>query len=838
MSTAGAPDNDIELRAPLRGWVLPLAEVADPVFAQGLAGDGVAIDPVDGVLHAPCEGVVGTLPAGRHALTLRTAAGDLLMHVGIDTVRLQGRGFELLVRDGERVQSGQPLLRFDLEAILAAAPSAVTPVLIAAPGCVIRACTSKRVDVGDPLMVLARQAGAPAESTESAAVRVSRRMRVPFDHGLHARPAATLAAALKPFAAAVTIRAGGRVADARSTVSMMGLGAGRDDIVDISAEGPDASAALDALAAHLETVVAPASEPATDVTAAAIAPPTAGTHMRGRVAVPGLAQGPAWPVAGHDVPVPGATGDARHEREQLRRAVAVVTERLDRLAESGSALQRDILAAHQAVLADPVLLQSADERIDSGAGAGAAWQGVLRRAAQALAGLDDPRMAERRADLLDLERQVLRVLAGEMGAGGPSVPAQSILVARELLPSQLLELEASQLAGICTGEGGVTSHVAILAAALGLPMVVAVGHSIEAVAAGTWLQLDAEAGEVRVEPTAAERAAFDARVQARAVQRQMDEAQATRPAVSLDGVHVHVHCNLGQASEAAPAVRAGAEGCGLLRTEFLFLDRTHAPTVVEQYDAYQVIATALGDRPLTIRTLDAGGDKPLGYVALPREENPALGLRGIRTSLHLPALLADQLRAILRVEPAGQCRILLPMVNDLDEVRAVRAHLVAEAAACGRPVPALGIMIETPAAALMIDRLVEEIDFVSIGSNDLSQYVLAMDRLHPVLAGRLDALHPAVLRLVERVVQACSARPIPVAVCGGMAADPLALPVLLGLGVRELSVVPTAVATVKGAVRALDVAACRELAADVRDLDGAESVRARVRAWFDAREVG
>jgi phosphoenolpyruvate-protein kinase (PTS system EI component) len=298
-----------------------------------------------------------------------------------------------------------------------------------------------------------------------------------------------------------------------------------------------------------------------------------------------------------------------------------------------------------------------------------------------------------------------------------------------------------------------------------------------------------------------------------------------------DGTKIDVYCNLGATEEAAPAVLAGADGCGLLRTEFLFQSRQHAPDEAEQLAQYQAIANALSGRPLTIRTLDAGGDKPLPYLKVPHEANPALGLRGLRSGLIYPELLTSQLRAILRVTPADRCRVLLPMVTDLDELRGVRAQLTAIADELRVSVPPLGVMIETPASALLADQLAGECAFISIGSNDLSQYTLAMDRLHPSLTARLDALHPAVLRLIDRASRASHERGIEVGVCGALASDPDAVPVLIGLGVRELSIVPAQIPRIKSLVRTLDPASCAALALQALSLPSAAAVRALIRDW-------
>ncbi|MDE2249797.1 MAG: phosphoenolpyruvate--protein phosphotransferase, partial [Gammaproteobacteria bacterium] len=656
----------------------------------------------------------------------------------------------------------------------------------------------------------------------------------PFDHGLHARPAARVAAALARLDASVTLRARGREADARSTVAMMALGVERGEIITASVSGPEAGAAVAALSGLLNRVgdaAAASDQTGADRAQAPQLAPRAGTYIEAVTAARGLAVGYAAPMRDIDPPVMAASGSPDAERERLLAAIAQVGEFLGRLAGASRGTQRGVLDAHRALLADPALHRQAGAQIANGASAGAAWRATLRAAASALAALDDARMAERRADLLDIERQVVRVLAGASPDASDQLPEQAIVLASELLPSQLLTLDSSRLAGLCMAAGGASSHVAIIAAALGIPTLVAAGESVLAIKAGTPLILDAEAGRLLVDPPAAELGDARARIERHNREREQDAASARQPARMRDGIHIHVYGNLGAAAEAAPAVAAGAEGCGLLRTEFLFLDRTEAPGEAEQLAEYQAIAAALGERTLTIRTLDAGGDKPIAYLPMPREENPALGLRGLRTSQLRPELLAVQLRAIMRVEPAGRCRVLLPMVTEVAEVREVRALLAGLAAQLGARAPALGVMIETPSSALLADQLCAHVDFLSIGSNDLSQYTLAMDRQHPTLASRLDALHPAVLRLIQRAADAGTARGIEVGVCGGLASDPAAVPLLLGLGVRELSAVPAQIPRIKSLVRRLALADCSALARAALELEAAAPVRELVREW-------
>jgi phosphoenolpyruvate-protein phosphotransferase len=813
----------LEVRAPLAGWALALAEVPDEVFAQAMAGDGVAIDPTSDVVCAPFDGVVVPVGDARHAVTVRAANGiEALIHVGIDTVALAGAGFELLAKPGDRVAAGSPLLRFDMDAVARNARSLVTPVVLSARGSVMRRTTGRKVAQGDVLFEV--ESGEDAPATRAPSDSASRRFRVPFDHGLHVRPAALIAAALKPHLAEVELMLHGRSGNARSAVALMSLGARCGDTVEARATGSDAHGAIEALASVLSAV--------TDAPSRA-EPPRVATvpgRIEGVVASRGVAVGVAALMTQRDEPVAEAGAGAKAESRALRSALDAVEAHLVALADPAQGARRELLMAHAELLRDPALASQANDLVRAGKSAAFAWRSATRASAQTLAALEDARMNERAADLRDLERQVLRALRGEAIATAHVLAPQSVVIADDLMPSQLIALDATHLAGICLARGGSTSHVAILAASAGIPMLVAAGPAVLGVAEGMPVVLDAEHGWIDVDPPLAEAAAAAKAAAQRAAERAADLANAREPAVTLDGVHIVVNANAGSFADAVSAVENGADGCGLLRTEFLFLDRREAPGEDEQADEYARIAQAFGGRPVNVRTLDIGGDKPIAYLPLPREENPALGLRGIRTSLANPELLRVQLRAIARAAAKAPCRVLVPMVNDPDEIAALRAY-------APQGLPAIGVMIETPAAALAARSLAKHVDFLSIGSNDLAQYTLAVDRGHPDLARKLDALHPAVLRLIAATVEGARAHGRSVSVCGAMASDVDALPLLIGLGVHEISATPSTIPRLKRTVRGLDSAECAELArralgeesaAAVRDL--AAQARGRARA--------
>ena len=818
----------IVLNTPLAGWACPLEEVPDPVFAERMMGAGLAIEPTEGVVRAPCDAViVGVAPTG-HSVTLRIAdAVEVLIHVGIDTVALAGAGFTAHVAVGDQVSTGDALIDFDLDIVAAQAPSLITPIIVVSEGATVEILARDRlVGWGDPLLALT--VATVIATALASGDEVVRSLVVPLPHGLHARPAARLVALLKGFAAVATFGAHGRSADARSMVAVMALGVRHGDELTVRATGSDAAAAVEAVVA---LILGGMGEAAHVVPAHAAAVPSAtGSAIPGVRAAPGFAVGTVMRLTAAVIAVPETGGTPTVELAVLDRALADLGARLAATNGPGA----DIAAAHAALLDDPGLLTPAHAAIAAGQSAGAAWRAATQATQAATAALratGDPRMAERVADLADLEHQLLAMLYPDAAAAPLVLPIDAIVVADEVLPSQFIAFDRERLAGIATAGGGPTSHVAILAAAAGVPMLVAGGAALLDVPEGQAVILDADRGWLDPAPnttvltTARQRAAADKQ------RRPAELAAAQAECRMADGNRIEVFANLSSVDEAARAVEFGAEGCGLLRTEFLFLDRDAAPDEDEQAAIYATITATLGDRPLIVRTLDIGGDKPVAYLPFAPEENPALGNRGVRFSLARPDLLDVQLRAILRGVPGDQCRIMVPMVVAPAEFAAVAAALDRALVAVGRRHrPQLGIMVETPAAALLAHAFAVEADFLSIGSNDLTQYALAADRGNPATAAIIDALNPAVLRLIAMAAEGAAAHRRWLGVCGGVASDPAAAAILIGLGVTELSVAPSAIPAVKAAVRALRIPDCRALAARALTCSSAAEVRGLVLA--------
>ena len=814
--------------SPLHGWAAPLAEIPDPVFAEGMMGDGVAVDPFESVLHAPCDGEVIQLHRARHAVTIRTAEGlEILVHLGLETVALSGAGFEAHVREGDRVTAGQKLISFDLDLLALKAKSLLSPVLVTnGEGfAVTNRRTGREVQVGEPLFdvtPIAARAEAPAPAAGPTVV--CRTVRITHAHGLHARPAGLIAAEVKRLGLPVEASLGERKANARSPVALMGLGVRAGDDIVLCAQGDGAEPALGALAAMVARDINGVPTPEPEPPVAPKARPAGKGALQGVRAAPGLAVGPAFHLLQAEVVLAPSSGDVAQERQALDRALAAVRAGLNHRTQAARGAAREILAAHVELLDDPELADAARVAIATGQGAGAAWREAVQTQIALLRGLNEPRLAERAADLADLERQVLLALGGS--APTPAVPqAGCIVVADDLTPSQMADLEG--VAGICTARGGPTSHVAILAAAMGLPAVVAASDAVLTIPDGATVILDADAGMLKTTPSIAEIDAARAKVKAAAADRAEAQAAAQAPAVTADGHRIEIFANVGSLAEARGAIENGAEGSGLLRTEFLFLDRDAAPSEDEQVADYGAIASVFDERPVIVRTLDIGADKPAPWLPLPPAENPALGVRGVRIGLRHPELLKTQLRAILRAWPTNECRIMVPMVASVSELGAVRRLAGKAAHELGRKQGfKLGAMIETPAAAATSDLISAEADFLSIGTNDLAQYALAMDRTDPALAAEVDGLHPAVLRLIRLTVEGARARGRPVGVCGGLASDLAAAPILIGLGVTELSAAPAAVPALKALTRGLTMDACRDLAERALAATSAAEVRA------------
>ena len=710
-------------------------------------------------------------------------------------------------------------------------------------------------------------ASAPSPSAPEPSPSARAELPVRNEIGLHARPAARFVAVARGFDADVRVgKDGGDPVSARSLTGLVSLGARLGDTLVVTASGPaaaDAVAALEALAADGfgDGVTAAAGGPVPS-TAEVIdisltprykyrAPVESGDVLTGVAASAGIAIGPARSIAApadDGSPAARAAGGAAAERALLDNALAAARTAIehdrDVIAARAGAAEAEIFDAHLALLDDDALLEPARAAVDGGQAAETAWYHATEHVAAVYRALPEPLLAERATDVVDVGRRVLAELAAvttapaahvhgsTTDAGETHTPPPTIVIADELTPADAAGLDPDRVLGIVTARGSATAHAAILARALGLPAVVGLGDAVLTIADGTPLLLDGETGTVTVDPAPALIAAATRRRERDHANAHAAAARAHEHAVTTDGTRIEVFANLGSAAEAQRAVDAGAEGVGLLRTEFLFLDRDTLPSEDEQTEQLTEIATALAGRPLIVRTLDAGADKPLPALPMPPEQNPFLGVRGIRLTLAKPEILATQLRAALRVADAGHpLKLMLPMVATLDEIAATN-DLLRQARIETRidaPLP-LGIMVEIPAAALTAARLAPHVDFFSVGTNDLTQYTMAAERGDARLAALLDGPQPAVLRLIDETVRAAAAHDRWVGVCGELAGEPASAVLLAGLGVTELSMAPGLIAAVKQALRSVSLAHARAAATSALDADSANAARALAQA--------
>ncbi|RME69611.1 MAG: phosphoenolpyruvate--protein phosphotransferase [Chloroflexi bacterium] len=652
--------------------------------------------------------------------------------------------------------------------------------------------------------------------------------------GLHARPAAVFVKTAKKFKSKITVRHGKKKANAKSVISVLALGVESGSQIQLLVEGEDEEEALTTLQAAVaaglgddlnhrpQPTGADGSEKQAAVAGKTV--PSGQTKSNEKVvraipAAPGVAIGPLYRFKAAEINVETTateTADPVQHKTRLEEAIKQAKTELRELhrqmLQRLGAGEAAIFEAHLAILDDPELFEKACEQIEAGQPAGSAWSAVVEEMANTLASLNDELLAARAADVRDVGRRVLRILSG-VQSHGPDLPEEPvILVAPDLSPSDTVSLDTNRVLGFCTASGGANGHTAILARALGIPAIVGAGQEVLSLSNGTTAVLNGDTGTLTLDPDA-DMLTVARNLQKEHQSRRTAELQAAHTkAMTADQHPIEVAANIGSVAEARQAVEFGAEAIGLLRTEFLFLNRTEAPSEEYQFEVYRDIALAMDNRPVIIRTLDIGGDKPLPYLNLPPEENPFLGQRGIRLCLARPELLRTQLRAILRAAKFGHLRIMFPMITSFEDWTAAKRLVDEVRAELDAPPVELGIMIEVPAAALLADVFAQEVDFFSIGTNDLTQYTLAIDRTHPLLSEQADGLHPAVLRLIKNTVQAAHSAGKWVGVCGELAADAHAVPVLVGLGVDELSVSIPAIPTVKAQLRSIALSTAQHLA--------------------------
>jgi len=841
---------NIVIKAPLSGVIFPIEQVPDPVFSQKMVGDGISIDPTTSRLTAPFAGTVTQLHSALHAITLTHASGlEVMMHIGIDTVSLKSEGFTALVAEGDIVNAGDALIEFDADYIATHAKSLLTQIILTNGeiiSSVVKADGIATIGETD-LLVVSLQDDSAAKIETGGAVTISDAVIIPNSTGLHARPAAVLAGLAKKFSAKIELLKDDQTANAKSVVGIMKLNVQHLDKVQLRTTGEDGTAAIAEILPQLTSglgdagttpIAAPASiETTDDQKPAAVAASGDPDLLLGVTASPGITVGTAFQIKEESFVFAETAVDSHQENVRLDRAIEEAKNHLEAL-QANLHKQADpskaaIFAAHREILDDPDLLDMARSLTAKKKSAEYAWQHAYTSYAQQLAVLQNEILAGRANDLRDIGKRVLRILTGKESEE-LQIPDQAILIAEELTPSFTATLDPEKVKGFCTVTGGATSHVAIIARSLDIPAVAGIEARALDIKDGSPLILDGSKGTLRINPSPALISETVTRQKTLQVQSEKDLAAALDPAITTDGKRMEIVANIGGVKDARESVKLGGEGVGLLRSEFLFLERMTAPTEEEQFTVYRDVVLALEGRPLIIRTLDVGGDKPLPYLPMPKEDNPFLGQRGIRIGLERPDIFRVQARAILRAGAHGTIRIMFPMIATIEEIREARAMLEEERERLDLQPIEVGIMVEVPSTAVMAEQFAKEVDFFSVGTNDLTQYCLAMDRGHPKLASKIDALNPAILKMIKLAADGAHSQGKWLGVCGGLASDPQAVPILIGMGVDELSVSVPALPAIKAEVRRWAEADCRLLAGKAMNaISGAE-----VRALVDNKRQG
>lgn len=541
--------------------------------------------------------------------------------------------------------------------------------------------------------------------------------------------------------------------------------------------------------------------------------------------------------------------DPQAELARVRAAVPIARTQLEGVYEHAqndpsTQAEAEIFQAQLMMLEDPEFWQQVEDQISGErTNAEAAIWNVAKTYAEMLRAMDNEYFAARAADVFDVANRVLKILLGISDSPTTGLVQPSIIVAEDLTPSDTVLIDKSLVIGFCTAIGSATSHTAILARGLGLPAVAGAGQEIIGLRNGVMAVINGNDGKLIVEPDLATIQQFQTRLKAAAEIKENALKLAKEPAVTQDGLRVEVVANIGNVEGAIKSLAFGAEGVGLLRTEFLYLERSNLPSEEEQCAAYRAIFEPFGSMPVVLRTLDIGGDKELPYMDMPKEMNPFLGLRALRLCLANPDLFKTQLRAALRAAVGRNVKIMFPMVATLSEIRLAklaleecRQELSAEGKSFADDIE-VGIMVEIPAAAVSADRLAREVDFFSIGTNDLSQYTMAADRTNSAVAGLTNAFQPAVLRLIHQVIQAAHAHGKWVGMCGELAGEPLAAPLLVGMGLDEFSMSAPMIPVIKQILRGLNAAEMKELVEEVLDLDSPEEIQELVKQRVPQADV-
>ncbi|MCR5505349.1 MAG: phosphoenolpyruvate--protein phosphotransferase [Elusimicrobiaceae bacterium] len=822
----------ITLYSPVKGNLIDISKVPDEAFAQKILGDGIAVIPQENFICAPADSFVKNIHKSLHAIVLERDGFEILIHIGVDTVTLKGQGFKAFVKEGDFVKQGQKLIEFDRDYISQNAPSDAIMMVIATP-LKVTLTKEKITSVSEETKVFTafRLEGQVQKNNTILDGKIyTQDVTISNKTGLHARPAGEVATLAQSFKNTnITLVKGQNQANAKSMVEILGLSLEYGDTVQIKATGEDAEFVTLEIKNFILRELKDSliqEQPTKEVNN------DGELKFKGIGIFDGLAIGKAYVLNDFEFDIEEKSKlPVAEELKKFEASLRHVKSSLDkeRHAIYGQKDREEILLAHITILEDPFLIQETEQLIEKGFTSAFAFSTAIKRAVDVLKKAGSSILRARVADFMDLQTRVISDLTG-INYGLPKFSEDTVIITKELLSHHLNDLNG-HIAGIVMAEGSALSHVSIMLKTLGIPAVIGVGHEILETKNGSDIIIDSKLGIVTVNPKNIEE--IKQKTESLKVYRQENLSHALEPAFTKDGVEITVSGNIGNLEQARQSVQQGGKGIGLVRTEFLFATSQKEPTEQEQYEIYQKIVDLQNGNPVIIRTLDVGADKPIPFVPQIKEENPILGRRGIRTSFTNIEMLKTQLRAIMRVKPYGIAKIMIPMVTFIEEMSTVSRFVKEEQEKLGIDKVSLGMMVEVPAAALMTSEFAKIVDFFSIGTNDLTQYTLALDRAHPTLNFLSDTLNPAVLQMIDITVQGAKSENKPVGVCGAIASEPAGAILLIGLGIRALSVVPSSIADIKALIRRIDVKHCEQIAQKALHCKSVGEVRNMVNEEFD-----
>ncbi|WP_164970282.1 phosphoenolpyruvate--protein phosphotransferase [Halarcobacter ebronensis] len=648
------------------------------------------------------------------------------------------------------------------------------------------------------------------------------------ESGFHARPATKFVDVADNFKSEIQIRFKNKTANAKSVAQILSLGITNNSKLVISALGEDASLAVEKLAKIIEEEL---EEEAPDIFEAKVEKRDfKGLKYEGIPASPGVVIAPITIFEDDEIKIEERGEDLYKEQNRLKEAIKKASDELNswvrKKHEKIDKKNMEIFLAHLSILKDPELQKKALDSIQEGESAQKYWWKTIQDEASKLSNLDDVRLSQRAIDIIDVGKRVLKILdSNSIISHNIKIDEPSILIAYDMTPSQTANLDSNKVVALVTVRGGSTSHTAILARSMGIPSIAGIDEKALKIESKKAI-VDGQNGVLVYAPETEDINIAKEIQKKEKIQKKLEFDARFKPAVTKDNIRIEVVANIADSNSAFDAIELGAEGVGLMRTEFLFLKRNNAPKEIEQFQAYKKMAKDLNGLPLIIRTLDIGGDKEVAYLNMPKEDNPFLGIRGIRLCLENKELFKEQLRAIYQASKYGDVKIMFPMISLIEEFKeAVKIAEEIRKEVGAEPID-IGMMIEVPSAVLLAKEFAKEAKFFSIGTNDLTQYTLCMDRGHQGLARKADALHPAVLKLIKMSCDAAKGEKRWVGVCGNLATNPLAAKILIGLGVNELSVAAASVPNIKAIIREITFKECEELANKALNMSSAAEVRA------------